>query len=158
MDLSTAFTLLPLMRDGAIESPWIQQTRLQHFRWGEREVLVIPYWYMAAGGEAIDAPNHLWAAIRLALRVPALAAAIEGDLRVVSVHGKSIPKSIRSLSHNRAERRAVIAGLHAASHLSLFRLDPTAYQQQLARRVVRDADVGSPGILSVEQASLSSVR
>ena len=47
----------------------------------------------------------------------------------------SLPRSIRALSVDRKERRAVLDGVSSTSHLSVFRLDVPEYQRQLARQV-----------------------
>ncbi|MFP8880078.1 MAG: glycosyltransferase family 39 protein [Myxococcota bacterium] len=136
MDLSTIYTLLPLMREASIESEWTHRgADSGQFAWGERQVVVIPFWYMAVGSERINAPNHLWSSIRRAREHPALAKALERDAHLVSAEGMALPRSIRALSRSREERLAVVDDVSHTSHLSAFRLGVAAYQQQLASRV-----------------------
>ncbi len=135
MDLCTAYTFLPLMREGAMASEWVLTADWRRLVWGARQVVVIPQWYMAVGDERINAQNHLWSSIRLARDHPDLAELLELDAQVVSTEGRALPISIRSLSRDRAERRAVLEDISRTAHVSVFRLDVAEYQQQLARQV-----------------------
>lgn len=136
MDLSTTYTLLPLIREGAIDSDWTHPGgHLRQFRWGERRVIVIPYWYMAVRSERIDAPNHLWSSIRRIRDRPGMADLLRRNVYVISAEGMALPGSIRALSRGRDERRSVLDDVSRTAHLSVFRLHIPQYQQQLARRV-----------------------
>ena len=65
MDLSTTYTLLPLMGEGPIESEWNSTAVNWHqFAWGERQVVVIPYWFMAVGSERINRRRTVAASLR----------------------------------------------------------------------------------------------
>jgi hypothetical protein len=147
MDLSTTYTLLPLMREGPVETEWTQPgANLRRFVWGERQVIVIPYWYMAVRGDRINAPNHLWSSIRRIRDRPDTAELFELDVYVVSAEGMLLPSAIRGLSRGRDERRLVLDNVSRTSHLSVFRLHIPEYQRQLARQVrKRSAERQSAG-------------
>jgi hypothetical protein len=163
MDLSTAYTLLPLIRESAKESEWVLTADQRQLAWGARQVVVIPQWYMAVGDQQINARNHLWSSIRHARERPELAEQLAHGAYVVSAEGMAIPTSIRGLSNGRDERRAVLSGLSRTSHLSVFRLDVAEYQQQLARQVrKRSSTRGTPAVdgaeepLEVEHVSIAN--
>ncbi len=156
MDLSTTYTLLPLMHDGGIQLEWVVAGDSHQLTWGERQVVVIPQWYMAVGEQNINASNHLWSAIRRARDQQGVSDLLAADVRVVSANGLALPRSIRALSENRAERLSVLDEVSSTSNLSAFRLHVDAYQNQLTRRIRRRS--GEPHHTALDSVAGGPVR
>jgi hypothetical protein len=141
VDLSTAYTLMPLFGSAATRSTWVGG--LPRFIWGERHVVVVPHWFMTAGETGADAPNHLNGQLRGILNGdPELAELLAFDARVISAGGRRVPRSIRALGSTRAEGRALMTEMVTTRHLSLFALDAQGYRRVLRDRLLERAPAG----------------
>ncbi len=140
MDLSTLYTLLPLMGDEALRARWVgprwlRTSPVRRFRWGSRDVVVVPYWLLRAGEPGLRAPNHLqWSLRDINRSEPELAQLLRSDTRIISADGRRIQRSIRAMAQSTEERRSIVMDVSRTPHLSAFKLDVARYQRSLDER------------------------
>jgi hypothetical protein len=131
MDQITAYTLSPLWREAQAAGGYREVDQLRSFAWGRREALVAPTFFLVAGTSQRGQPSHLASALaRIRAERPELAAALEGDVRVLSANGTHLYQALRG----RRLRDLVDAVEVEGGALCLFRLRAAAYLERLAGR------------------------
>ena len=132
MDLSTTYTLLPAMGDVVRDPGWQRQYGLRKLAWGDRTVVVVPAWHLAAGARGRASSLHLGRCIsRIRKEDPDLARLLDVDVRLVTANGRYLQREIKGLAHSNSERRGIVAEVAATRHLSVFRLEVERYERLL---------------------------
>ena len=143
MDLSTTYTLLPAMGDVVRDPGWQRQYGLRRLAWGDRTVVVVPAWHLAAGERGRASSLHLGRCIRrIREKDPDLARLLDIDVRLVTANGRYLQREIRGLAHSNSERRGIVAEVASTRHLSVFRLEVERYER-LLRQLLPSVGAGA---------------
>jgi hypothetical protein len=133
MDLETAYTLSPLLREADAWPRWFGSGPLALYRWGRRFVIVPPIWNMSGDFERGLPHWPLLGTIReVENDLPELARFIGNDVPVVSTHGAHVLESIRLLEGKPG--RELVDEVVRLPNIVIFRLDTGAYRRVLAEQ------------------------
>jgi hypothetical protein len=139
-DLSTVYTLLPLMGAAGTQTPWLGGPGANGFAWNARRVVVVPHWQTSAEASGAGRPNHLWTQIRRLRETDSEWPALAGDVAVISADGRRLPREVRSLAQPGSQGGGLHAVVMRSAHVSAFALNVDAYQRALARAIRRNAN------------------
>lgn len=151
MDQITAYTLMPLFLAAQEEGAYRRPDELRSFAWGQRQAFVAPSFFMVASASQRGEPNHLASVLaRIRAERPELAAALAGDVRVLSANGTHLYQALRG----RRLRDLVDAVEVEAGALCLFRLRAADYLER-ASSSRGSAPSGAAGAKAPASASRS---